>query len=112
MQLRLDRYEVRRMDKYNWAVYEVMPDGYETKSPLPKADDGRYLRHTGTYHGTPAAAIRRACKLLEDEAVECPDAEAMAGRLEAFERFVSDLADRIGADVKRLEAARAEEARA
>ena len=107
MQLRFaDRYEVRRMDKWNWAVYRVMPEGYETKSPVPRADDGRALVHTGTYHGTPAAAIRAALRLLEDEAIECPDAESMCAVLEAHEAEAERLADEIGGAVLKLEAAR------
>lgn len=104
MQMRFaDRYEVRRMDKWNWAVYRVMPEGYETKSPVPRADDGRVLIHTGTYHGTPAAAIRAALRLLEDEAIECPDAGSMFAALEAHEAEAARIADEIGRAVRRLE---------
>lgn len=108
MQLRFaDRYEVRRMDRWNWAVYRVMPEGFDnSKTKLQLSDDGRAIRHTGTYHGTPAAAIRAALRLLEDEAIECPDAESMFAALEAHEAEASRLADRIGEAARRLEAAR------
>ena len=100
-----DAYEVRKMDKWNWGVYRVMPEGYETKSPIPTADDGRRLMHTGTYHGTAAAAIRKAGQLIEDDAISCPEASEMAARLESFERSVSDAAERIESALKRMEAA-------
>lgn len=108
MQLRFaDRYEVRRMDKWNWAVYRVMPEGFDnSKAKYQLSDDGRAIRHTGTYHGTPAAAIRAALRLLEDEAIECPDARSMAEALERFEAEASALADRIGEAAQMLEAAR------
>lgn len=106
MQLRFaDRYEVRRMDRWNWAVYRVMPEGYETKARVLRCEDGRVLIHTGTYHGTPAAAVRVALRLLEDEAVECHDAESMCAALAAHEAEVARLADEIGGAVLKLEEA-------
>ena len=95
------------MDRYNWAVYEVMPAEFDnSKAKYPTAEDGRALRHCGSYLGTPEAAIRKACRMLEDDAVESvADARELADMLSAYERAVSDLADRIGEDARRLEAA-------
>lgn len=95
------RYEVRKMDKWNWGVYRVMPRDYETKKRLPVADDGLLLVHTGTYHPTAAAAIRKVERLLTDEGVgDAADAAELAGMLERHELRMSELAERIGAEIE------------
>ena len=95
------RYEVRKMDKWNWGVYRVMPGGYETKKAIPVADDGRLLVHTGTYHPTAAAAVRKVERLLIEEHMDAAaDAAELAEMLERHERRMSELAERIGAAVE------------
>lgn len=96
------RYEVRKQDKWNWCVYEVMPEGFDnSKAKYTLADDGRALRHLGTYHPTAAAAIRKVERLLMDDGVDAADdAAELAGILERHERRMSELAERIGAAVE------------
>ena len=63
MQIRIGNLEVKRMDELNWGAFEVMPEGFDGAKKLKLhrvADDGRILKHTGTYHGTLAEALRRA----------------------------------------------------
>ena len=96
------RYEVRKMDKWNWAVYEVMPEGFDnSKAKYTLANDGRALRHTGTYHPTAAAAVRKVERLLIEEHMDAAaDAAELAEMLERHERRMSGLAERIGAAVE------------
>lgn len=100
MQIRIGNLEVKRIDELNWGVFEVMPEGFDGAKKLKVhrvADDGRILKHTGTYHGTLAEALRRAHRMLVADGTECCGFAVLARLVEESERRVSELAERIGA---------------
>lgn len=95
-------YEVKQIDGMNWGVFKV----YEDPQSAPKrsairrtADDGAVLDHTGTYHGSLASALREAHRLAVANGVRGSEFESLAELVEASERRVSELAERIGAAV-------------
>lgn len=100
MQIRIGNLEVKRIDELNWGVFEVMPQGFDGAKKLRMhrvADDGRILKHTGTYHGTLTEALRRAHRMLVADGTECCGFGDLARLVEESERRVAELAERIGA---------------
>lgn len=103
------RYEVERIDRYNVGVFEVC-DG-----PVPerlggvrnrKSDDGKTLRHLGSYYGSYGAAVRAVAAALFAEGIESGEARSCAEAIERAAEGLSEVADRIGEAARRLEAAR------
>lgn len=93
-----DRYEVMPYDRLNWGVFEVMPEGFDnSKAKYRLAEDGRALRHTGTYHATCAAACRKAGELLVRDGISDPACDSVARACDAAREAVSAMADAIGA---------------
>lgn len=54
-------YEIRPYNKWCYQIYRVMPEGYETRSKIGKAADGRYLVPIEKYPTT----IRQAVGIIE-----------------------------------------------
>lgn len=99
MQIRIENLEVRRIDELNWGVFRVLPEGSEPGkggAVWRTADDGRILKHTGTYHATLAEALRRAHRMLVADGTEATEFESLAALVEESERRVAELAERIG----------------
>lgn len=100
MIIRFGAYEVKRIDNMNWGVFRV----YANESNAPKrkaikrvADDGSVLVHTGSYHSSLAAALRKAHALTVADGTEGSEFASLAALVESSERRVSELAERIGA---------------
>lgn len=95
-----DRYEVAPYDKFNWGVFRVMPNGFDnSRSRLRESEDGRALRHTGTYHATCAEACRKAGELLFRDGIADPECDRAARACDEAREAVSSMADAIGAVV-------------
>lgn len=91
------RYEVKPYDKFNWGVFEVMPEGFDnSKARYRTAEDGRALRHTGTYHGTCAEACRKAGDLLLRDGVADPGCESVAMACDCARAAIARAAEKIG----------------
>ena len=96
-----DRYEVALYDKLNWGVFRVMPPGFDnSRSRLRESEDGRALRHTGTYHATCAGACRKAGELLFRDGIADPACDSVARACDAAREAVAAMADAIGAAVR------------
>lgn len=92
-----DRYEVQKFDKLNWAVFRVMPEGYDnSKGRLRTAEDGRALRHTGTYHGRCEHAVEKAAELLLADGLDASEARDLAALLTDIRAEVEKAAREIG----------------
>lgn len=97
MIIRIGRYEIQRYDALNWGVFRVLDEGEKRWSKDRTAEDGAPLRHTGTYHGSLASALRKAHKLALADGADGSEFASLADLVEESERRVSELAERIGA---------------
>lgn len=84
------------MDEHNWGVFRVLDPSEETKSDKRRAEDGRALRHTGTYHGTCAEACRKAGELLLRDGIADPGCESVAMACDRARAAISRAAEKIG----------------
>lgn len=96
-----DRYEVTRLDRFNWGVCLVLPEGAAPKEGCRRSDDGRALQSLHTYHPTCASAVRKAAELLFIDGVSDPACRDMAELLESVRAEVSRVADEIGSAAER-----------
>lgn len=91
-----DLYEVAKIDRHNWAVFRVMPEGFDnSKARLRTSEDGRALKHTGTYHQTPRAAVEKAGQLLAEDGLCDPSCGSVADALAEVERAVHAAAEAV-----------------
>lgn len=102
MIIRIGRYEVKRYDSLNRAVFRVLDDGEKRWRKDREAEDGKALRHTGTYHGSLSAALRRAHALTIADGTEGDGFSSLADLVEASELRVSELAEAVGAAALQL----------
>lgn len=92
-----DRYEVQKFDTLNWAVFRVMPEGYDnSKGRLRTAEDGRALKHTGTYYGRCEHAVEKAAELLLADGLDASEARDLAALLTDIRAEVEKAAREIG----------------
>ena len=96
MIVRIGDYELQPYNANCYQLYNVMPDGYETKAKCKRADDGRVLIAIDKYPSTIAAGIRIIARRIENEGARVETLEQAAERIEGIYRQISDLADRIG----------------
>lgn len=103
MIIRSGRYEVKQIDDWNGGVFKVYPDN--TAEPgggvWRKADDGKVLLHTGTFHGTLASALRRAHQLMLADGAASSEFETLADLVEDSEQRVSDMAETVSRAIPR-----------
>lgn len=93
-----NRYEILPYDRFNWGVFEVMPEGFDNQRARYRlAEDGRALRHIGTYHATCAEACRKAGELLFREGIADPECEGVARACDEARMAVGAVAEAIGA---------------
>lgn len=86
MDIRHGDYELRPYNDSCFCVYRVMPEGYETKSPLPRADDGRYLRSMEKYPVSIADGLRIVRRLVLADGGETVGLDAAIALIERADR--------------------------
>lgn len=96
MVVRIGEYEIRPFNENCFLLYQVMPEGYETKGNLRKSEDGRYLKSLDKYPTTIGGGLRMVRDRMEkadptvtadlDRAIErieaaCAEVERKCGEL-------------------------------
>ena len=93
--MRAGGYELRRCNDWCYQLYRVMPDGYQTKAKVRRAEDGRALMPMECYPTTIAGALRKMHELNVRDGIDDADLAGAVAAAEESERRVSELAERI-----------------
>lgn len=104
--MRIGSYEARVSNQFCNQIFKVMPADFDnTRSRYRTSHDGRCLKPVDCYPSTLAETIRRLADFNIRDGIDVPGVDEAIGRAEAIEAEISALADRIGEDARRLEAA-------